>query len=215
MSENGDQEREVRNIENVFLPSDAGIAIGPILFVIAILGLIATVISSNIGSYGSTSVIDRIAADIPSQANLIQAKINECNLKYGTVLESVYPNTGGTVTLVSALNCPGDPTGSQNLWTGLRPAVLPQPTSGFAAWNYVSNTTGGICIFTSPSSPSNNTLEGLKRAIKKYANQTTCNNSSTPCSSEVLFNPASAAQKFVLWISLPSASSAPDPNCLP
>lgn len=212
--------------------SEAGIAIAPVLFVIAILGLIAALISSNIGSYGSAGVIDRIAADIPSQAGLIQQKINECNLKYGgfqnvvsnnivvgTIYVPVYP-TAGTNNLVAYLNCPNDPAGSQNLWTGQRPALYPQPTTGFAAWNYTRNLTGGTCIYTSPTGVTNpanvpNIVEGLNRAAKKFSNQRTCNNTSTACTSEVMYDPSSASQKFVLWISMPTTGSAPDPTCLP
>ena len=61
--------------------SNAGIAIGPILFVIALLGILAAVIAAGTGDFGTATVADRAYNDIYSQANLIRTKINECNLE--------------------------------------------------------------------------------------------------------------------------------------
>ena len=202
--------------------ANAGIALGPILFIIAILGILAAVISAGSSGFGSAGVTDRVAADIVSQANLIRAKINECNLKYGTNNNGDgYPasdTTSGTV--VSALNCAGDPAGAQNLWSGIRATMLPQPTNGFSAWKYINTNgaglggvaTGGRCIWIAPnvSNPGSNTgiVNGLIRASNKFTASTGYNSAA-----EVVYDPNSTSQKFVVWITMPTGT--PDSNCLP
>ena len=93
------------------LPPDAGIAIAPILFVIALLALLATVIAAGTGDFSTATSADRTYNDINSQANLVRTKINECNLKYGTNnngdgYPAADPING---TPVCALACLGDP----------------------------------------------------------------------------------------------------------
>ena len=205
---------------------DAGFAIGPILFVIALLAVLAAVIAAGSGDFGTASVTDRISADVTTQANLIRSKIGECNIMHGT--DSNYdgypPSDTSNGTLVSALDCIGDPVGaSQNLWTGPRPALLPPPTPGFAAWKYINTddctpqtgnclggtTSGGRCIWTAPlGSGSTGIIAGLTKAASKFSNGTTYSSSN-----EVIYDPASASQKFIVWITMPTGT--PDSHCLP
>ncbi|MFY9289064.1 MAG: hypothetical protein WAO98_11255 [Alphaproteobacteria bacterium] len=199
-----------------------GIAIGPILFVIALLALLATVMSSGFGDFGVASVADRISADIPSQANLIRAKINECSIKYGTNNNGdSYPASDTTNgTLVSALECEGDPVGQKNIWSGQRATVLPQPTTGFNQWYYLNsngagmggNADGGRCIWITPSGSnpagSSALVTGLTKAASKFSH-----NTGFSSSAEVVYDPSSSSQKFVMWITLPTGT--PDSNCLP
>ncbi len=217
---------------------ESGIAIGPILFVIAILGIIGTVMSTGMGNFGIASVADRITADVVSQANLIRAKINECNLKYGTATGSGgnqnydgYPLSNAAAATndpvngapVSQIGCAGDATGQQNLWSGARPTLLPQPTNGFTQWYYINTdsattnvntgtTTGGRCIWTKPtaSSPKTNQgiTQGLIRAAAKFNSST-----SYSASTEVIYDPNSTSQKFIVWITLPTGTA--NANCLP
>jgi hypothetical protein len=205
----------------------AGIALGPILFVIALLGVIAAVIAADPGGFSTAGATDRIAADIQSQASLIRTKINECNIKYGTNLNyDGYPSSDtSNGTLVSALNCDGDPSGLQNLWNGERATTLPPPTQNFGAWYYMNTNgtglggtaTGGRCIWIAPtiSNPSSDAalVDGLTKAANKFTHQTTCSNNTTCGAAEVIYDPASASQKFILWISIPTGS--PDSHCLP
>ena len=197
------------------LPPDAGIAIAPILFVIALLALLATVIASGTGDFSTATSADRAYNDLYSQANLIRAKINECNLKYGTNLNGDgYPPDPTTPTPVCALICQGDPataeTGNdcqgnpitlQNLWSGLRPAQLPPPTSGFNQWFYTNaGTSGGRCIWAQPSgSASTGMQSGLAKAASRFSSQ------------EVVYNPAGTTQRFVIWITLPTGAA--DAHC--
>lgn len=205
-----------------FNSMQAGIAIGPILFVIAILGILAVVISSNIGEFGTAGVVDRISADIQSQASLIRTKINECTTKYGTNANyDGYPSSDASNgTLVSALDCTGDPTGMQNLWSGLRATTLPAPTPGFGNWYYINTNgtglggaaTGGRCIWIAPTTanPQNSTgiVQGLTKAATKFRSGTAYS-----AGNEAVYDPASTSQKFVLWITAPTGT--PDSHCLP
>jgi len=219
----------------------SGIAIGPILFIIAILGIIAAFMASGNSGFNTAAVADRITADVSTQANLIRTKILECNTirstnnnydgypcSFSNLATNPSCSTSGATlaaVAVSALTCPGDPSGSQSLWTGARPLSLPTPTSGFAAWNYINtNTTGlggsptgGRCIWIAPtlSNPSSNAgiVQGLTNAANKFTNQTTCSSQATCATTDVIYNPASTSQKFILWITTPT--STPNSNCLP
>jgi hypothetical protein len=196
--------------------SNAGIAIGPILFVIALLGILAAVIAAGTGDFGTATVADRIYNDIYSQANLIRTKINECNIKYGTNAngDGWPPSDASNGTPVCALTCEGDSnsamsgndcTGAgmttQNIWYGMRAALLPPPTSGFQQWFYMNaGASGGRCIWTQPSgSMSEGIVAGLAHAETKFSGQ------------EVLYNATGTTHRFVIWITLPTG--APDSHC--
>ena len=221
----------VVNLRRQNFSSRDGIAIGPILFVIAVLGILATVIAANMGQMSSTGITDRVAADTGSQANLIRTKILECNERFGTDRNfDGYPDSGGVPINVSAVSCTGDAvalgsSGNLNIWSGPRATTLPPATSGFGNWQYINpNTTGlggvatgGRCAYIAPTLPNAQhnpgIVDGLTKAAAKFTSQTTCNNSGTPCTGDVIYDPGSASQKFVVWITLPTAS--PDSHCLP
>jgi hypothetical protein len=195
---------------------DAGIAIAPILFVIALLAILATVIAAGTGDFSTATVADRVYNDLYSQANLIRAKINECNLKFGTNNNGDgYPPDTGTPTMVCALICQGDPntaeTGNdcagnqltqQNLWEGMRPALLPPPTTGFNQWYYTNAgaSGGGRCIWAEPSSGAN---EGMAAGLAKAANRFS--------SQEVVYNSSGTTHRIVIWITVPTGT--PDSHC--
>lgn len=201
------------------LPVDAGIAIGPILFVLALLGVLASVMSSGVsGSFGRAGNADRITNDIVGQTNLIRNKILECEMQYeikgennatGTCAGDPYPCSDQTNgTLVGDLTCPNDPLNGgaeRSLWTGLRVASLPPPTQGFAAWRYMNGGTSGRCIWTAPTSGNNNkaAVEGLTRAASRFTSQ------------EIRYDPASNSQKFVVIITPPSSGSLPSQCTVP
>jgi hypothetical protein len=197
---------------------DAGIAIGPILFIIAILGILGAVLAAGSGgSLGNAQTADRITADIVSQANLIRTKILECNLIRGNGGSNYFPTSDTTNgTPVADVECAGDTTGQKNLWSGVRATMLPQPTSGLNAWTYIntdasgtSTASGGRCIWTTPvGTGSAGIIEGLTKAASKFTHSTTYSSSA-----EVIYDPGSVSQKFVVWISLPTGSA--NSNCLP
>ena len=204
----------------------AGIALGPILFVLAILALIAGVMSAGSGGFSVAGVADRVSADVSTQANLIRAKISECSTMYGTNNNyDGFPrdSTGGSPgILVSAVECAGDPTGLQNLWSGNRATTLPPPTTGFGSWYYVNTNpnslatglsgtaTGGRCIYIQPNSASGGISAGLVNAQKKFTHST-----ANDGVSEVNFDPASTHLRFVVWISTPPTPGAENANCKP
>jgi hypothetical protein len=203
-----------------FHPS-AGIAIGPILFVLALLAILAAVMAAGNGDFQVAGGSDRITADIVAQTNLIRNTINECNLQYTLQVSSgsinpinsdppgPYPSSDtSNGTAVSALVC--NPTTGASLWGYI---LLPPPTLGFNPWTYINEgTSGGRCIWTTPSTsnPSGNiqVTSGLTLAASKF-------NSSTAYSAttEVIYDPSSASQKFVVWITPPTGT--PDSHCLP
>jgi len=199
------------------LPSDAGIAIGPILFVLAILGILGTFFASGgNSSLGTAGISDRVSSDIVGQANLIRAKIAECHMQYlvnGTNYASApcagdpYPcSDQSDGTLVSALTCPNDPlagSAEQSLWMGPRPASLPPATNGFNNWMYINaGSAGGRCIWTTPVSPGNSgNIDGLTQAAKKFTSQ------------ELSYDSGGGSQKFVVFITRPTGTV--DEHCEP
>jgi len=193
------------------LHPSAGIAIGPILFILALLGVLAMVLSSGTGDgFGSAGIADRITADVSMQANMIRSKILECQMQYlanghtfasGACLNDPYPCSDQTDgTLVADLTCPNDSLTSggeqRSLWTGLRVAMLPQPTKGFDAWKYFNGgDSGGRCFWTAPTGRKTTSItQGLTRAAEKFT------------SSEASYDSASSAQKFVVFITLPTGT---------
>jgi len=190
--------------------SQAGIAIGPILFILALLAILAAAMMGGGGDFQTASGADRITTDISTQASLIRSTINECNMQYtlavstGSVGPSTdpYPTSDPTNgTAVSALTCP--PMGGASLWGTI---MLPQPTAGFNPWTYMdaSASGGGRCFYTTPTtaSPSGSSVivTGLTRAASKFNSATTYTGAN-----EVLYDPASGTQKFVVWITMPTS----------
>jgi hypothetical protein len=196
--------------------SDAGIAIGPILFVIAILALLAAVMASGGNDFQVASSADRITADVAAQASLVRGTINQCNMQYviaastGSVspVTDPYPSPVG-VTAVSLLTC--NPMGTGSLWGAI---LLPPPTQGFNAWNYIDDAAngGGRCIWTSPIGSNLAANEGITTGLTHAATKF---NSTTAFSStsEVIYNPASSSQKFIVWVTMPTGTA--NSNCLP
>jgi hypothetical protein len=180
----------------------AGIAIGPILFVIAIMAVIGIAMSSSSNFTTSTITPDRVTADIRSQANLIRSKILECytnGYDRGDLVDK-YPASTGTGTLVEALECPSYNSGSENLWSGQSPASLPPPTNGFEKWYYVNaGVSGGRCIRIQPTSASD---VGLKNGLAQVATSFS--------TMELVYDPNSVSQRFILWITRPSGSPSTD-----
>ncbi len=196
------------------------------------LALLGTVAATGGNDFQTASISDRINADVTSQANMIRNAINNCNLQYTMALRLAresngaaadeaddsfpYGSTLGTATIVRDLKC--DPIGDVPLWGGKGDGsdgssgiLLPQPTKGFSEWTYINaGTTGGRCIWAQPASSSTAVVAGLTRAAGKF------NNSATVTTThEVVYNPASASQKFIVWISMPQSAGDANANCTP
>lgn len=184
------------------LASDAGIAIGIILFIISILAVLAIAISASGNFMGTTITPDRVYHDTKSQANLIRNKILEC-YTYGYDrgdLTDKYPASTGNGTAVDSLDCPSYTSGQQNLWTGQSPASLPPPPTGFGSWYYVNaGASGGRCIRIQPSTP---TDVGIKNGLGQV--------SSAFAGNELVYDSASSSQRFILWITRPTGTASAD-----
>ncbi len=136
--------------------------IGLIILTIAMAaGLSVTLSSSGGGGWSNAVSIDRVADQLSSQARLIATKTIECSVVTAGNPGADWPATPATTLVVDAL-CPGDPAGSQNLWTGARPSSPPPTPTAFQAWHYANSATniatcgpatniGGICIWTIPT----------------------------------------------------------------
>jgi hypothetical protein len=186
------------------LRSDSGIAIGVILFVIALIAVISIAMGASGNFMGSTITPDRVTADIKSQANLIRNKILECftNGYDRGDLPDRYPSSTGTGTLVEALDCPSYGAGQTSMWMGQSAATLPPPTGGFDKWVYVNaGASGGRCIRIQPST-GNTTNEGIKNGLIQA--------SSNFSAMELTYDSNGASQRFILWITRPSGTPSAD-----
>lgn len=184
--------------------SEAGIAIGAILFVLALLGVIAVAIGNSGNFMGTTITPDRLSAELKSQANLIRSKILECfsnGYERGDLADK-YPASSGNGTLVSALDCPSYNTGSQNLWSGQSAATLPAKPVGLEEWYYVNaGASGGRCIRTQPATAYLNDIgitNGLAQAAGGFSAQ------------ELSYDAGSASKRFILWITRPTGTVSTD-----
>lgn len=190
---------------------DAGIAIGVVLFVVALLAVIGLSMSAGTNTVGSTIAADTVRNNIKSQANLIRSKILECN-QYSFdrgELADKYPASTGTGTLVESLDCLAFvaegtplPDNRTNLWSGAHAASLPPPSPGFDSWYYVNaGATGGRCIRIQPLAANVNDVgikTGLSQVFSAFSSQ------------EVVYDPNSASQRFILWITKPSGTVSAD-----
>ncbi len=183
---------------NSRLTRDSGIAIGPILFVLALLGIIAAYMASDSSNMGGAAREDTITAVLTSQANLIRSKFAECQM-----IRGAYPIGDESGTLVSAVTCPGDPVGQDNLWTGARPNQLAPPPQGFNSWTYYDYgaTGGGRCVRITPASPADPSVRnGIRRAAAKFTSQ------------EGAYDANGSVQSLIIWITYPSSS--PGVSCV-
>jgi hypothetical protein len=187
--------------------SEAGIAIGMILFVIAIMAVIGTAISASGNFIGSTITPDRVIADIKAQTFLIRSKILECytlGFDRGD-LSDKYPLSTGTGTLVEELQCLSYASGQQSLWSGQSPATLPPPPAGFNKWYYKNaGSTGGRCIRIQPLTASA-TDTGIRAGLAQVATNFS--------DVERVYTAGSSSQRFIIWITAPT--STPDTDCSP
>lgn len=201
--------------QNQKFSASAGIAIGPILFILAMIGAIGVYMSSGNDSYTSASTADRVTSNIVSQANLIRSAINQCNLQYlsdislanSTPGESYpYGSATGTATAVSLLQCDPDLKGTSSLWSD---KTLPA-NPGFGDWTYYNagSTTNERCFYTIPTTMSAATTQGLTTAANKFNNATAWGTGTGQSkTAEVYYNPAGTTGKFVVIVTPPTTGN--------
>lgn len=209
------------------LPANAGLAIGVILFALALIAVVTIAFSAGNNFTGSTTTIDSVKANIKAQAVLITAKIQECYSHGYTAKQAYcdpnietspgvysrsgcnpidktafYPTSSGNGIAVSAITCPSYSTSSNNLWTGQSPAQLPPAPKGFNDWVYVNaGDSGGRCIRIEPLASNLNdaaTKQGLIEASTSYTTQ------------ELVYNPNGTSQRYIIWITRPSGTASAD-----
>lgn len=151
------------------LKNNNGFAIGTILIVVVLIGLIAGGLALA-GKHVAENVhIDQAATQLVAQANLIRQKITHCVVEYpegdnGTGTSVQYPS--GNNIEVSTLTCPGAPVGSNNLWTGVDGTFLPPQPTGFTSWKY-TNDAGGVKIVIQ-TSIANTYAPAMNKALAKF-----------------------------------------------
>lgn len=261
-----------------------GIAIGPILMIVALVAIIVAAFSQGSGDISGAMRADQMTAELRAQADQIRAKIQECvfiTRTRATVALQADPVTGlmpadtrtdlqkgyeyptvGTVTAwasganysagnivvqagryyaavtsgaagstapthtsgsvsdgnimwdylgttalqpVRFVECPRDPAGRRNLWSGQRPATLPAPPRGFTEWVYVDHgdpmavNPGGTCIRIQPLPETASDMrvrEAISKMVQRFA------------PSEVTYNPASTDQRIIIWLRRPQTGTA-------
>jgi hypothetical protein len=172
----------------------AGIAIGPILFILALLAVIAVAISSGSGGFTGSATSDRTSVQLRTQANLIRAKIMECETLTRGNMNADFPAPDGTPTEVAKLDCPGDPAGRRNLWQGARAASLPAAPEGFQPWIFVNHGEDGRCIRIQPEAKKAGQAAiraGISAAASAFSDI------------ERTYDADSADQKLIIWITRP------------
>lgn len=208
--------------------SQSGIAIGAILFALALIAIIAVAMGAGGDFAGSLITVDRVKMEVKGQSALILAKIKECynhgltakqaycdpNIEVSPGVYSrsgcnpidttaFYPTSAAEGTAVESLDCPSYGTGAKNLWTGQSQAQLPPKPPGFDSWVYVNaNDSGGRCIRIQPQAGSVNdsaVKQGLIEAANAYSTQ------------ELVFNSASSDQRYILWVTRPTGT--PSAQC--
>ena len=213
------------------LSSESGLAIGVILFGLAIIAVVTIAMSAGSNTMGSSTItIDRVSSDIRSQADLIAAKIRQC---YTTAVNdevssctnntfsagvwsrpscntidrtTYYPVGASPGITVTSVICPGyNNTDATNLWTGKFPAMLPPTSNGLNPWYYVNaGDSGGRCIRIQPLAASVNDAS-VKAGIAQATNVYSAN--------EYVYTAGSASQRFIYWITRPSGAASAD--CTP
>lgn len=119
-----------------------GVAVAPLLVVIALFGVISMSIALTNRSVSQGVYESMCVTELVSQINLIRTKITKCTVEYpegdnGTANNKPFPS--GTNALVSNLVCPGN---ALNLWSGSDAIFLPRPPKGFNDWRYTNDATG-------------------------------------------------------------------------
>jgi hypothetical protein len=188
----------------------SGIAVGIVLFVLAIIAAVATAFSAAGNFTGSTINIDRIKNEVRGQANLIYTKINECYLNVKDVNHSGgsdystanYPASVGNGTLVENLDCPTYGASTQNIWTGQSQTPYPPAPDGLGPWYYVNaGDVGGRCIRIQPPAGLVNDpsiRQGLIEAAAGFSDF------------ERSFDSSSSSQRLIFWITRPTGAASAD-----
>jgi hypothetical protein len=207
--------------------SESGIAIGVLLFGLAMLAVLAVAMSAGSNMMGASPItIDRISAEVKSQGQLILAKIHQCysegldnkkldcsnnTLVLGVPTRSgcspidttaFYPTSTGSGTVIESVACPAYGAGIQNLWTGQQPSMLPPPSNGLEHWVYVNaGDAGGRCIRIQPLAAGVDDVgirDGLAQAAGAFS------------ADELGFSAGSSSQRFILWVTKPAGVVSAD-----
>lgn len=174
----------------------AGMAMFSMIIAITLaLGALGAVLSQGASSTRATS-IHALATQIVSQANLIRSQVMTCangdpatgqTGDNGTGVNPAFPYTGsaagtkvggspaGTSGAVADLYCPRTVSGSSwvvgssdtNLWSGIGGVFLPQPPTGFNAWQF-SNSASLVKVSISVGGTNAEALAAVSQAAAKF-----------------------------------------------
>jgi hypothetical protein len=105
---------------------------------------------------------------------------------------------------VRDMECPRDPAGRRNLWSGERPANLPQTPTGFEDWVYINHgdptvvSPGGTCIAIQPQASAVNDAglrSGIALALSRFA------------TTEYTYDPNDPDQRIIFWLRRPASGT--------
>lgn len=187
------------------LKPQRGIAIAPILMIIALLAVIVGAFSRGADMLGGAAInSDRIVYDLRGQIDMIRAKVEECVMvtRQQGMPQFLFPGFDqlDMPIRVMDLECPRDSTGQRNLWQGARPAALPSEPRGFQPWLYINHgdpeevSPGGICIMIKPtpeSAAQDMYRDAIRKALRRYSN------------TEVKYDYNDPEQRIIIWLRRP------------
>ena len=151
-----------------------GFIMSYVLVALALLSLSVAVVARMSGKAADGKRMADIQDEVMSQAGLIRAKLISCMVSYpggDPTTHDPLPATTSSGTVVSTLNCPGDPNASQALWKSAEGIYAPRSLTGMSNWVFVHNTASAASISITATSGGNATVAALNNAALRFGAQ--------------------------------------------
>ena len=164
----------------------SGFGIAYVLATIALLTAISTAMINTFRNAAQGEMIFKQTELVYSGAKTIMSRVRLCLIEY--------PATGAMSSAsqidASAITCPGYPSGSQNIWSGIDVAFLPVVGSivSSTGWKYQNDGTTGVKILL-VSNGSNDANTILTKVASRFSTGETS-----------LSSPCTGACTLTLWV---------------